>query len=129
MKKYRMHNEHRQKIDQLLSPEKEIEEKLIAFLPIKILIGLLTIVPWITSIIFFVNFICNVDNRHDFINLVAFVLIQLINLAILFYFLTFIFKSKRIPEQKRGRWVLFFFLNPLIAIIPLWYYYILREDE
>jgi len=125
MNKYNKGKYDSKKILQILEPHhKSFEEKMLDFLPIKIFLGLIFILPFWISIGFIIYMVTSIDKHKNF-DFYFFFFLFLPSIAVCaLYYLTFILKSPRLPDKKRGKWMLFVYVVPFIALPLLWYFYI-----
>lgn len=94
---------------------------------IKLLIGLITIIPFIYTVIFFLNFsndIMDFDLMHK-LHLGTMALI----VGLLTFYISNVFRTDRIPNEKKTMWLIVIFFGHIIAMIIYWYLYIWKEPK
>ena len=95
---------------------------------IKLLIGLLTLVPLGYLVFFFMNFASFPDEMIDFDSLFKLHLgVMLFVMGLLIFYIVNIFKNDKVRQDQKALWVIVLFFGAIIAMPVYWYLFIWKD--
>ena len=108
--------------------------------PAKIIVGLLTLWPLLYIFVFFAfmfTMVFTIPHQTTGQGVPApFVVIFALHLFTIFFmfglvafYIYYLFKTDRVPQDKKALWAVVLFLGNMIAMPVFWYLYIWREPE
>jgi hypothetical protein len=105
---------------------------------LKILLGIVTIWPFLYMLIFFAFFIYmfmgisrggNIDEKMFWSIFPVHILTMLISMGLLTYYIVNLYRSNRMNKDTKIIWAIVLFMGNMIAMPVYWYLYIWREPK
>jgi hypothetical protein len=111
------------------SPEEKGHPK-----PIRILILILTLLPFAHIIFFMSVFFMAATNSHGMRDIVPILFFShfatmIFMVGLIGFYISYIFKSPRVDKDKKALWAVVIFLGNMIAMPIFWYLYIWKDPE
>lgn len=93
----------------------------------KLLIGFVTIAPLIYIIVFILSFSYDIMDFDLMFKLHTWTMILTVGLLV--FYISNIFKTERIPSEKKTLWTIVIFFGHAISMIIYWYLYIWTDPK
>jgi hypothetical protein len=105
--------------------------------PTKLLVLLLTILPVIYMVLFFVNIGLTLNSstkddlifKHFGIFMAVHLCVMALMMALLVFYVVFLFKTSRVRPDLKALWAVVLFFGGPIAMPIFWYLYVWKERE
>ena len=93
----------------------------------KLIIGIITLIPFIYMIMFFLNLSTDTIDFDLMFKLHIGTMVIIVGLFI--FYISNIYRTERIPNDKKTLWVVIIFIGQIIAMVIYWYLYIWTEPK
>lgn len=102
--------------------------------PVKLIVGALTLLPFAYMVYFFVSMVSAVGTESgglDNFDLMFRLHLgtMLLIFALMIFYIVYLFRTPRVPQDKKALWAVVLFMGNMIAMPVFWFLYVWRDSK